>query len=306
MLAAQKAGHDVFVMEQGDIFIENGRARGSVQGIEVFDETEDWYKLSDKQDMPLSQLDIIFMRKDPPVDKRFIHTTYVLDQAAAEGVTVTNPPATLRDFNEKIFASTFAEFTPPYTITPSQSVLKDFLSVHKKIIMKPLDGMGGEGVFMVTEDDVNFDVIWETLTARGSYPIIAQRFIPEIKQGDKRIIIIDGTPFPHMLVRLPKEGSIRGNLAVSGDYEVRKLDENDLKIAHAVGARLVKEGILLAGIDIIGSYLTEVNITSPTGFREIARMSEQDPAVLLLEKAVELHCRQSREKDCDAAGKAVA
>src|SRR5690606_16489305 len=163
----------------------------------------------------------IFMRKDPPVDKRFIHTTYVLDQAAAEGVTVTNPPATLRDFNEKIFASTFAEFTPAYTITPSQTVLKDFLSVHKKIIIKPLDGMGGEGVFMVTEDDVNFDVIWETLTARGSYPIIAQRFIPEIKQGDKRIIIIDGAPFPYMLVRLPKEGSIRGNLAVSGDYEVR-------------------------------------------------------------------------------------
>lgn len=306
MLAAQKEGHDVFVMEQGDIFIENGRARGIVQEIEVFDKTEDWCKLSEKRDIPLAQLDIIFMRKDPPVDKRFIHTTYVLDQAAAEGVTVTNPPATLRDFNEKIFASTFAEFTPAYTITASQTVLQDFLSVHKKIIMKPLDGMGGEGVFLVTEEDVNFDVIWETLTARGSYPIIAQRFIPEIKQGDKRIIIIDGTPFPYMLVRLPKEGSVRGNLAVSGDYEVRKLDEYDLTIATAVGKRLVQEGILLAGIDIIGSYLTEVNITSPTGFREIARMSGQDPAELLLEKAVALHCRKLRNTDCGSGDQVAA
>jgi|TARA_R110002124_G_scaffold56209_3_gene158851 glutathione synthase len=306
MLAAQNAGHDVFVMEQGDVFIENGHARGIVQGIEVFDDTAEWCKLSEKQDMPLAQLDIIFMRKDPPVDKRFIHTTYVLDQAAAEGVTVTNPPATLRDFNEKIFASTFTDYTPPYTITTSQAVLKEFLSVHKKIIMKPLDGMGGEGVFMVTEDDVNFDVIWETLTGRGSYPIIAQRFIPAIKQGDKRIIIIDGTPFPYMLVRLPKDGSIRGNLAVSGDHEVRKLDEKDLEIAAAVGKRLRQEGILLAGIDIIGTYLTEVNITSPTGFREIARISGQDPATLLLEKAVELHCRKSRATDCASTDKAVA
>lgn len=293
-------------MEQGDIFIENGHARGIVQGIQVFDNQEDWYALSDKQDMPLAQLDIIFMRKDPPVDKRFIHTTYVLDQAAAEGVTVTNPPATLRDFNEKIFASTFADYTPPYTITTSQTVLKEFLSVHKKIIMKPLDGMGGEGVFMVTEDDVNFDVIWETLTGRGSYPIIAQRFIPEIKQGDKRIIIIDGTPFPYMLVRLPKEGSVRGNLAVSGDHEVRKLDAKDLEIATAVGKRLAQEGILLAGIDVIGSYLTEVNITSPTGFREIARISGQNPATLLLEKAVALHCGKIQGADCGTTDKAAA
>jgi len=305
MLAAQNAGHDVFVMEQGDIFIENGHARGIVQGIKVSDNSQDWYNLSDKQNILLSQLDIIFMRKDPPVDKRFIHTTYVLDQAAAEGVTVTNPPATLRDFNEKIFASTFTDFTPPYTITTSQTVLKEFLSVHKKIIMKPLDGMGGEGVFMVTEGDVNFDVIWETLTTRGSYPIIAQRFIPEIKAGDKRIIIIGGVPFPYMLVRLPKEGSIRGNLAVSGDHEVRKLDDNDLEIATTVGKRLAQEGILLAGIDVIGSYLTEVNITSPTGFREIARISGQDPAALLLEKAVALHC-SSQKTDCKTAEKAAA
>ncbi len=306
MLAAQADGAEIFVVQQDDLFTENGCAYGHMQKIEVFDREQDWCRLDDKKTVKLACLDMLFMRKDPPVDKRFIHTTYVLDQAAAEGVSVVNPPHTLRDFNEKIFAAHFPEFSPPYTIGADFGIFKEFLDLHGKIIMKPLDGMGGDGVFMIEKGDVNFDVIWETLTQRGRYPVIAQRFIEDISAGDKRIIVIDGEAFPHMLVRLPAKGSIRGNLAVSGAYDVRRLSEKDHAISEAVGKKLKSENILFAGIDIIGEYLTEVNITSPTGLREIARESGADPAVLLWQKAVALRLRDCDNTPRDTTSRTVA
>lgn len=282
MRAAQRAGATLFVMEQDDMFIHDNASYAYMQAITVKDDNTDWYDISEKERMPMAHLDIVFMRKDPPVNKRFIHTTYVLEQAEKDGVCVTNPANTLRKFNEKIFATEFPEFSPAYTIGTTFDMFETFLNTHKKIIMKPLDGMGGEGVFFVEQGDVNFDVIWENLTQNGTYPIIAQSFISDISAGDKRVLIIDGVPFPHMLVRLPKEGSIRGNLAVNGAYDVRPLSRKDMAIATTVGARLKQENIMLAGIDIIGTFLTEVNITSPTGFCEIARATGNDPADVLI------------------------
>lgn len=288
MRAAQNAGAEIYCMEEGDMFIQNNHAYAMVQPINVHDDNDNWYSLNGgRQECPLADMEIIFMRKDPPVNKRFIHTTYILGQAEQDGVYVVNPARSLREFNEKIFATDFATITPPYVIGADQDVFQNFLKTHNKIVMKPLDGMGGEGVFLVEKGDVNFGVIWETLTNHGKTPIMAQSFIPDITTGDKRIIIIDGVPFQHMLVRLPKKGSIRGNLAVSGDYEVRLLSDADKHIAEIVGKRLKEENILLAGIDVIGEFLTEVNITSPTGFCQIANASGEDPAEILVAKAIQ-------------------
>jgi len=288
MRAAQKAGAELYCMEEGDMFIQNNHAYAMAQSINVHDDNDNWYTLNgDRQECPLTDMGIIFMRKDPPVNKRFIHTTYILEQAEQEGVYVVNPARSLREFNEKIFATDFTTITPPYVIGADQEIFQNFLKAHNKIVMKPLDGMGGEGVFLVEEGDVNFGVIWETLTNHGKTPIMAQSFIPDITAGDKRILIIDGVPFQHMLVRIPKKGSIRGNLAVSGDYEVRLLSDTDKHIAEIVGKRLKEENILLAGIDVIGEFLTEVNITSPTGFCQIANASGENPAELLIDKAIQ-------------------
>lgn len=288
MRAAQKAGAQLYCMEQDHLFLRDQQAFAVMTAITVTDDNDNWYSLGETVEAPLTDLNAVFMRKDPPVDKRFIHTTYVLEQAEQDGVLMVNPAHTLRKFNEKIFATAFPEYTPAYTIGADKSVFETFLNTHEKIIMKPLDGMGGEGVFKVEKGDVNFSVIWETLTNHGQYPIVAQKFVPEISAGDKRILIIDGQAFPYMLVRLPQDGSIRGNLAVSGDFEVRELSDKDHEIANAVGQRLKQENILLAGIDIIGEALTEVNITSPTGFREIANVTGMDPAHVLVEKVFQL------------------
>jgi len=286
MRAAHAVGAHIYCMEQGDLFIKDGISYAKTTEICVSDDDQNWYQIKECTTQPMSNLDVVFMRKDPPVDKRFIHTTYVLDQAQQEGVFVVNPPRSLREFNEKIFATAFPDVIPPYLIGTDQQAFEDFLNHHQKIIMKPLDGMGGQGVFLVDKADVNFGVIWEMLTEQGCYPIIAQTFIPNIVQGDKRILIIDGEPFAQMLVRLPKDGTIRGNLAVSGDFDVRPLGAKDLEIAQKVGEKLKQENILLAGIDIIGEYLTEVNITSPTGFCEIANVSGQNPASVLINKVL--------------------
>jgi glutathione synthase len=286
MLAAQIQGAELYYMEQDDIYIKDGQARGRLRAVTVYDDIAQWYVLRDPEDVPLSTLDIILMRKDPPVDKRFIHACYVLETAMRNGVRVVNNPLALIDFNEKIFATHFARFSPPYIIGSNREILRDFLDEHQNIVIKPLDSMGGDGVFLVRAGDVNFDVIWEIQTQRGHYPVVAQRFIPEISNGDKRIVLFNGKPFEYALVRLPREGSIRGNLAAGGSYDVQPLTSREKEIAEEVGRTLVGKGIAFAGLDVIGDYLTEVNITSPTGLRQLASVTGQDVAGMLMREII--------------------
>lgn len=287
MLGAQALGASLYYMEQDDLYIEDDKAYAAVRPVKVFDDNTKWYDFGDTQNIQLTTLDYVLMRKDPPVDKRFIHTCYMLEHAARNGVKVVNNPTALHRYNEKIFATHFPEHCPPYQISSELSVLKKFLEKHKKIIIKPLDAMGGQGVFMVHKDDVNFEVIWEMQTDNGRYPIVAQAFIPAIDKGDKRIIIIDGIPVDHALVRTPKDGSIRGNLAAGAAYEVQPLSEHEMSVATTIGKRLIKEGIMFSGIDMIGNYLIEVNITSPTGIREISNATGIDLGKTLIEKILE-------------------
>lgn len=287
MLAAQAEGAELWVMEQDHIYMQNGRARGKMARVTVYDDELRWYESAEQENRELAALDVILMRKDPPVDKRFIHACYVLEMAVRNGVRVVNDPLCLIDFNEKIFSTHFPDFVPPYVIGCDRDVLREFLNSHGSIIIKPLDSMGGEGVFLVHEGDVNFDVIWEVQTQRGRYPVFAQKFIPEIKNGDKRIVILNGKPFDHALVRLPKDGSIRGNLAAGGSYEVRPLSPREREIADHVGGQLMAKGIFFAGLDVIGDYLTEVNITSPTGLRQLARETGVDVAGILMRGIIE-------------------
>ena len=282
MLAAQTLGATLFYMEQDDLYIKDGTARARITPVTVFDNPDKWFELGEPYDAPLTKLDIVLMRKDPPVDKRFIHACYMLEQAMRDGVRVVNPPLTLIDFNEKIFATHFPEFCPPYVIASDYETIRAFWAEHKRIIIKPLDSMGGDGVFLVNEGDVNFDVIWEKQTERGRYPVAAQAFIPEIKDGDKRIVIIDGKPFPYALVRTPKSGSIRGNMAAGGTTEVRPLTASETHIAETVGKTLKERNIIFSGIDVIGDCLTEVNITSPTGLRQLSAATDQDVAMILM------------------------
>lgn len=286
MLGAQALGAELYYMEQDDLYIEDDKACASVRPVKVFDNNAKWYEFSDTKNIELSTLNYILMRKDPPVDKRFIHTCYMLEHATRNGVKVVNNPTALHQYNEKIFATHFPEYCPPYQISSDLNVLKEFLNKHEKIIIKPLDAMGGQGVFMVHKDDVNFEVIWEMQTDNGTYPIVAQAFIPAINKGDKRIIIINGEPVDHALVRIPKGGSIRGNLAAGASYEVQPLSKHEMNVATTVGKQLIKEGITLSGIDMIGDYLIEVNITSPTGLREISKATDIDLGKLLMEKII--------------------
>lgn len=286
MLAAQAMGASVFYMAQDGLYIKDGQARAVMRPVMVYDNKDKWFEAGAAEDKPLADLGLVLMRKDPPVDKRFIHACYVLAQAARDGVKVANNPLALIDFNEKILATHFPAFNPPYVIGADRDVLAAFMKQHENIIIKPLDSMGGDGVFLLRAGDVNFDVVWEVQTQRGTYPVIAQKFIPEISEGDKRIVIVGGKPFGHALVRRPKAGSIRGNLAAGGSAEIRPLTAREEEIATAVGAEIIRHGITFAGIDIIGDYLTEVNITSPTGIRQLAAATGEDLPGLILRSAI--------------------
>jgi len=286
MLGAQSLGADLFYMEQDDLYIEDDKACATIRPITVFDDNTKWYEFGEAQAIKLETLGYIIMRKDPPVDKRFIHACYMLEHAARNGVKVINNATALHRYNEKIFATHFPEFCPPYQIVSDFKALKNFLNKHEKIIIKPLDAMGGQGVFMVRKDDVNFEVIWEMQTDNGRYPIVAQAFIPAIDKGDKRILIIDGVPVDHALARIPKSGSIRGNLAAGASYEVRPLTDHEMHVATTIGKRLINEGITLSGIDMIGDFLIEVNITSPTGLREISTATGRDLGKELMRKII--------------------
>jgi len=286
LLAAQKRGWDLYYMEQGDLFLEGSRCHALLTGLEVRDDHNDWYTLSDKRTAPLDELDVILMRKDPPVDMEFIYTTFLLQRAEAHGVLVVNNPGAIRNASEKLYTAWFSQCGPPTRVTRDIGRLKEFLDEHGDIIVKPLDGMGGASVFRVQNGDPNLNVILETITANGTTSAMAQRYIPEITAGDKRILMINGEPFPHALARIPASGETRGNLAAGGRGEGVDLSKRDRWICEQVGPALREQGLMFVGLDVIGDYLTEINVTSPTCIRELDSLYNADIAGQFLDTVV--------------------
>ena len=269
LLAAQARGWTLFYMEQQDLYQKANAARAKIRPLKVFDDAERWYELDQEIDLPLAELDVILMRKDPPFNNEYIYSTYLLEQAERAGTLVVNRPQSLRDCNEKFFATLFPQCTPPTLVTRRADILREFAAEHRDIILKPLEGMGGTMIFRHREGDPNLSVILETLTLHGHQQIMAQRYIPEIKDGDKRILMIDGEPVEYCLARIPAQGETRGNLAAGGRGVAQPLTERDRWIAAQVGPQLRERGLLFVGLDVIGDFLTEINVTSPTCIREI-------------------------------------
>ena len=266
---AQKRGYELFYLEMKDLYMQAGRAFGTMRPLTVKHDYAHWFSLGEVIDQPLSSLDVILMRKDPPFDTEFIYATYMLERAEDEGCLIVNKPQSLRDANEKLYTAWFAEHTPTTLVTRRADKLRACHAEHKDVILKPLDGMGGASIFRMKEDDANVGVIIETLTAHGSQYCMAQTFLPAIKDGDKRVLVVDGEPVPYCLARIPAQGETRGNLAAGGRGEARPLSEADWAIARAVGPTLKEKGLIFVGLDIIGDRLTEINVTSPTCIREI-------------------------------------
>lgn len=275
----QERGHTLFAMEQRDLFWDGEQTLGTVRPLQVTADNRDWFSAGAATVRPLRSFAAVLMRKDPPFDMEYVYSTYLLETAEAEGALVFNRPRALRDYNEKMAIAKFPEFIVPTLVTRDAGLLSDFIDEQEDVILKPLDGMGGTSVFRVREDDANRNVIVETVGHHGARTVMAQRFIPEIVDGDKRIVLIAGEPVPHVLARIPKPGETRGNLAAGGKGVARPLSARDRLIAETVGAKLWADGMLVVGLDVIGDYLTEVNVTSPTGFVEIAQQTGFDLAV---------------------------
>ncbi|MBQ45002.1 MAG: glutathione synthase [Porticoccaceae bacterium] len=272
LLAAQKHGYEIFYMEQADLYLDNSEPYAKMGRLKVYDHPEKWFDLEKSSPQHLSQLDVILMRKDPPFDSEFIYSTYILEAAERLGTLIINRPQSLRDCNEKVFATHFPQCTPPLIVSRDQALLSAFLEDHEEVVYKPLDGMGGTSIFRVKRGDQNLNVILETLTADGKNTIMAQKYLPEITSGDKRILVVDGVVIPYCLARIPPKGEFRGNLAVGGTGLVKPLSERDLWIAEQVSPVLKEKGLIFVGLDVIGDYLTEINVTSPTCVREIDKL----------------------------------
>jgi len=288
LLAAQEQGFKLFYMEQQDLFLENGAPFAEVRPLRVINNPDGWYELDQASAVPLNELDVVIMRKDPPFDSEFIYSTYILEAAEKLGTLVVNKPQSLRDCNEKVFATEFPQCTPPLLVSRSIKRLTRFLEEHQDVVFKPLDGMGGASIFRVKAEDQNLNVILETLTQFGNQTIMAQKYLPEITDGDKRVLVVDGEVIPFCLARIPSGNDFRGNLAAGGQGEVRPLSERDQWIAEQVAPSLVERGLLFVGLDIIGDYLTEINVTSPTCVQEIDRA--QNTAIG--EKLIAAICRR--------------
>ena len=269
LLAAQRSGFQLFYMQQADLFIDNDGAKAKMRPLTVTADSNSWYDLGKTHIKPLADLDVILMRKDPPFDSEFIYSTYILEAAERQGTLVVNKPQSLRDCNEKVFATDFPQCIPPLLVSRDNQMLKAFLEQHDEVVYKPLDGMGGTSIFRVKQGDQNLNVILETLTNYGNDMIMAQKYLPEITQGDKRVLIVDGEVVPFCLARIPSAGEFRGNLAAGGKGRVQALSERDKWIASQIAPSLKEKGLLFVGLDIIGDYLTEINVTSPTCVREI-------------------------------------
>lgn len=269
MLEAQRRGWEIYYMTPDQLYLDQGKVRALAQKVRVKDDNQNWYELADKEDISVTQFHIMLVRQDPPVDNNYLYCTYLLDMAENEGVLVSNKPSSVRDCNEKLFATQFPQCTTPTLVTSSSDLLRRFVAEHKDTIMKPLDGMGGSNIFRVQQGDPNLSVIAEVLTEHGTTPIMIQRFIPEITEGDKRILMINGEPVDYALARIPQQGETRGNIAAGGRGEGRELTERDRWICAQVGPVLKEKGLHFVGLDVIGDYLTEINVTSPTCIREL-------------------------------------
>jgi glutathione synthase len=278
LYAAQLKGWTLYYMEQKDLYLDQGKAMGLVQPLTVSMDPKNWFELGEQIKMPLGDISSIIMRKDPPFDNEFLYSTHILEQAERDGSLVVNKAQSLRDCNEKLFATQFPQCCPEVLVTRSATLLREFHQQHKDVIFKPLDGMGGTSIFRIKEDDSNVSVIIETLTDNGAQQIMAQRFLPDIKQGDKRILMVNGEPVPFVLARIPAKGETRGNLAAGGTGVAQPLSDRDRWIAEQVGPTLKEKGLVFVGLDVIGDYLTEINVTSPTCLREISLASGEDVA----------------------------
>lgn len=269
LLSAQARGWNLYYMEQSDLYLLQGEARATMRSLNVRNNPDDYYTLGLHEDRPLSDLDVILMRKDPPFDNEFVYSTYILEAAQRKGTLIVNDPRSLRDCNEKVFATQFPQCCPPVLVSRDSFKLREFHQQYSDVIFKPLDGMGGSRIFRCRQDDPNVGVILETLTEMGTQTIMAQRYIPEITEGDKRILVIDGEPVPYCLARIPAKGETRGNLAAGGTGVAQPLSDQDRWIVSQIAPTLREKGLLFVGLDVIGNYLTEINVTSPTCAREI-------------------------------------
>lgn len=285
MREAQSRGHALFVSQQHDLFLRGETAKINAQ---KFTFTAQQFSIEQAIEYTPAGFDAIIMRKDPPFDNEYLYSTYLLEIAAEQGAKIYNNPSAIRSWNEKLSVTRFPQFAPEFLVTANNGLIREFLNTHQDIVVKPLDGMGGSSIFRLGLADPNISVILETITNFGARTIMAQRYLPEILQGDKRIIVIDGVPLPYSLARIPKSGETRGNLAAGGTGVAQALSPRDLEIATTVGKTLKQEGLFLVGLDVIGDFLTEINVTSPTGMVEIANQTDCKPAQHMMD-ALERH-----------------
>jgi len=284
LLAAQKRGWELWYAEQRDLWLRDGLALGRVRPIKVRNDLQDWFTLDTAHTRPLAEFGAILMRKDPPFDMEYIYTTYILERAEEQGVLVVNRPQGLRDMNEKVFTAWFPQCCAPTLITSNMADMHAFLREHLRIVCKPLYGMGGRSIFVVDRGDKNANVVFETMTEYGTRFAIVQRYIPDIvSTGDSRILVIDGEPAPYALARIPQESDNRGNLAAGARGEGRELNERDRWLVSEIGPTLRRRGMLFVGLDVIGGYVTEINVTSPTGVRELDKQFGTEIAGLLMD-----------------------
>lgn len=269
LLAFQKRNYELYYMEASDVFLRNGKVHAFMRRLKVKDNPCSWFELNDSRTQSLSELDVFLMRKDPPFNMSYIYLTYLLELAEKEGLLVVNKPASLRDANEKLFISWFPQCTPKTLVTSRKELLQTFLQEQKEIIIKPLGAMAGKSIFRLATQDPNVLIVIDIMTANGKRLVMAQQFVAAIKDGDKRIILINGEPIPYALARIPAKGDFRGNLAARAKWEGRKLTNRDRWICQQVAPTLRQKGLWFVGIDVIGDYLTEINVTSPTGIREL-------------------------------------
>ena len=295
--AAQQRGLEIFYLQQDGLVLSAGVVTALTRALRLRDDFcttldpktagDDWYALGDEQAVALAEMDIVMMRKDPPFDMEYIYTTYLLERAEAEGVMVVNRPSALRDCNEKLFATLFPQCCPELIVSRRMDQLKAFHKQHANVVFKKLDGMGGASIFRVMEQDPNLSVVLETLTNSGREQIMGQVYLPEIVDGDKRILLINGEPVPYALARIPSAGETRGNLAAGGRGEGRPLTDRDQWIAQQIGPELKRRGLMFVGIDVIGDYLTEINVTCPTCIRELNEQFNLDIAGDLIDTCLQ-------------------
>ena len=283
MTEAAGRGHLLHACLQQDLHLGAGDVHGHARQIVLTPGESNWYRAGAPVDAPLAQFDAVLMRKDPPFDMEYLYSTYLLERAVARGARVFNDPRAIRDHNEKFAIAEFPHFTAPTVVTRSEADLRAFVEEHDQAVFKPLDGMGGTGIFRVSRKEPNLSVIIETLTAMGTRTIMAQKYIAAISEGDKRVLLIGGKPVPHCLARIPKAGETRGNLAAGGTGVARALSAADLRIAESLGPILAQRGLLLVGLDVIGENLTEINVTSPTCFQEITAQTGFNVAAMFLD-----------------------